>query len=120
MLKLDPILRRRVGIMSLAMAAIFLSVSAAAGVGNAIRRDAVAQEAVASNKACENRIKLLGASQVTMTEDRVVAQWSSLEGGYSLVGDASAAAMACPGWKMKSFCMGQECSTPGARLELSK
>lgn len=120
MLKLDPIQRRQFGFISLALAAIFLAGSAAAGVGNAIRRDTVANEVIAKDKECENRIKLLGASKVSLSNNRVVAQWDSLEGGYSLVGDTSAAAMACPGWVMKSFCMGQECAAPGAMLELSK
>jgi hypothetical protein len=120
MFKVDPSQRRQFGLIALAMSAIFLSVSAAAGVGNAIRRDSVAKEVVSANKECENRLKLLGVTKVVATDETIVAHWESLEGGYSLVGDASAAAMACPGWKMKTFCMGQECSTPGAKLELTK
>src|SRR5690606_17920367 len=99
---------------------VFLSVSAAAGVGTAIRRDSVVKEVNASEQECENRLKLLGASSVNKTEDRIVVEWHSLDGGYSLMGDASAAAMACPGWTMRSFCMGQECSNSGVKLELGK
>src|SRR3546814_16357398 len=117
MIKVDPIQRRQFGIIALGLATIFLSVSAAAGVGNAIRRDSVANEVISANKECENRLKLLGVMNVSMGEDKIVANWNSLEGGYTLIGNESAAAMACPGWKMKSFCMGQECSVPGARLE---
>src|SRR3546814_1277109 len=92
MIKVDPIQRRQFGIIALGLATIFLSVSAAAGVGNAIRRDSVANEVISANKECENRLKLLGVMNVSMGEDKIVANWNSLEGGYTLIGNASAAA----------------------------
>lgn len=117
---LDPIQRRKYGVTALLLSVVFLSVSVAAGVGNAIRRDTVIEEVNASNQECENRLKTLGASSVAKTEDQIVVEWNTLDGGYSLMGDASAAAMACPGWTMRSFCMGQQCKNSGVRLELGK
>src|SRR3546814_533105 len=84
MIKVDPIQRRQFGIIALGLATIFLSVSAAAGVGNAIRRDSVANEVISANKECENRLKLLGVMNVSMGEDKIVANWNSLEGGYKI------------------------------------
>lgn len=117
---LDPIQRRRYGITAILLSIVFLSVSAAAGVGNAIRRDAVVKEIEATAQDCENRIKILGGSITTKTETKIVIEWPSLEGGYTLMGDASAAAMACPGWDMREFCMGQECQNSGASMVMGR
>src|SRR3546814_19720119 len=83
-IKGDPMQRRQFGIIALGLATIFLSVSAGAGVGNAIRRDSVANEVISANKECENRLKLLGVMNVSMGEDKIVANWNSLEGGYKI------------------------------------
>lgn len=116
---LDPIQRRQYGITALLLAVLFLAVSVGAAVGNTIRRESVANDILTANQACEERLKILGASNVVRTDDRIVMNWSSLDAGYSVLGEASTAAMACPGWRMKKFCMGQECNAPGAILEMT-
>lgn len=117
---LDPVQRRKYGVTGIVLSVVFLSVSVAAGVGNAIRRDTVIEEINASMQECENRLRTLGATNVSVADDKIVVDWNDLSGGYSLLGDTSAAAMACPGWQMRSFCMGQECEIAGVRLELGK
>ncbi|QAY80141.1 hypothetical protein [Sphingosinicella sp. BN140058] len=117
---LDPAQRRQYGLGSMILAAVFVAVSAGAGVANAVRRDAVVEQVKTSDQECEARVRALGATSVSRTETTITAVWSSLEGGYSTLGDSSAAAMSCPGWKMTGFCMGQECPTPGVKLELGR
>lgn len=116
----DPILRRQYGIGALMLATVFLTVSAAAGVGNAIRRNSVAEEIVASSAQCENNLKTLGADSVIVTDETVTAKWDGLSDGYAQLGGASAGAMACQGWVMRTFCMGQECQQPGVLMTLTK
>jgi hypothetical protein len=117
---LDPIQRRRYGIMGIIFSGIFLLLAIGALVGNSYRREAVVEQIASANQECQSRLKTLGAS-VTGGDEKIVAKWDSVEGGYSHLGSASAGAMACPGWKMTSFCMGQECTAgPGAQMELNK
>ncbi len=117
---LDPVQRRRFGMTALALSAVFIGLSAMSGAATAMRRDAAVDQASASKQECEANITALGASSVQMSGDGLVAEWAGLEGGYSAMGNASAAAMVCPGWKMKAFCMGQECTNAGVRLEMSR
>lgn len=117
---LDPIQKRSYGRTALLVAAIFMGVSAAAGTATMVRRNEVSQKAAATDAECVSRIKQIGASTVSQNGDRIVAQWGSLEGGYSAIGDMSAAALSCPGWTMEAACVGQECSTAGASLTVKR
>jgi hypothetical protein len=117
---LDPIQRRRYGILALLLSMIFFGVAAAAGVGNAIRRQSVTSDISAATQECQNRLGTLGSKTVTATEDTITAEWATLDGGYNTLSSASSAALACPGWTMQSFCMGQGCTKPGATLQLKK
>lgn len=117
---LDPIQRRRYGIFAMLLALAFFGVAAAAGVVTYIQRQSVAKDISALNQECQNRMKILGAKAVSGSDSDLTATWDGVDGGYTTVGSASAAAMACPGWRMTRFCMGTGCSTPGATLTMSK
>lgn len=114
----DPIQRRRIGVTALFLALVFFAVAAAAGVGNAIARNSAASQLATRDQDCQNSMKLLGAKDAALQEDSIVASWDDLNGGVNTLSSASAAAMACPGWKMQQFCMGQGCAKPGATLTM--
>ncbi len=120
MFDLDPIQRRQYGIYAILLSMIFAAAAIAAGTGTAIKRQSVASESAAVIQECQNRMGVLGATKVTVNEDSVTASWPSLEGGMTTLSAASSAAMACPGWVMDSFCMGQGCSEPGAKIVLKR
>lgn len=117
---LDPVQRRRYGVTALALSAVFIGLSVAGGAATAMRRDAVVEEISASEAKCQQSITALGASSVQVSGDNLTAEWVGVDGGYSAMGTASAAAMSCPGWKMKAFCMGQECANAGVTLQMSR
>ena len=114
----DPIQRRRIGVTAIFLALVFLAVAAAAGVGNAIARNSVASDLAARDTDCQNAMKLLGAKTAEVQDNSIKATWPDLNGGVNTLSSSSAAAMACPGWKMQTFCMGQGCATPGATLTM--
>jgi len=117
---LDPIQRRRYGIMGIILSAAFVSLAVGAFVGNSFRRDAVVAQIASADQECQSRLKTFGAV-VNGTDGKIVARWEGVEGGYSYLGSASAGAMSCPGWKMSYFCMGQECKGgPGAQMDLTR
>ena len=117
---MDPIQRRRAGVNAMLVSLVFFGVSAAASAGLAVSHHAVVNQIAANDQDCQNSIKLLGATTAAVTGNDAKATWSNVEGGQTTLASASAAAMACPGWKMTSFCMGQGCSTPGASLTLHR
>lgn len=116
----DPIQRRRIGVTALFLAMVFFAVAAAAGVGNAIARNSAANQLATRDQDCVNSMKLLGAKTVTADSEQgtIKAKWDDLSGGVNTLSSASAAAMACPGWKMQSFCMGEGCTEKGASLSM--
>jgi len=117
---LDPIQRRRLGILFLFLAMLFAAVATAAGVGNAIRRQSVASDLAAADQECQNRVGVLGGKNVALAGDTITATWPDVTKGMESISGASTAALACPGWKMTSFCMGEGCATKGASITLQR
>lgn len=117
---MDPIQRRKIGISTTLLALVFLGVSVTASLATAVKREAVSSQIAATDQDCKNRLQILGAESVVMSENELSLKWSSLEGGYARIGEASAAAMACPGWVMKAFCIGQECRGGEVTMTLYK
>ena len=117
---MDPIQRRRAGVNAMLVSLVFFGVSAAASAGLAVSHHAVVNQIAANDQDCQNSMKLLGASNASVGGDDAKGSWSGVEGGQTTLASASAAAMACPGWKMTAFCMGQGCATPGASLTLHR
>lgn len=119
-MKLDPIQRRQYGIFALLLSMAFLAIAAGAGVTNVIRRTSVASDIANANQECQNRLGALGAANPTMSDNQITATWQGVDGGWNSLSSASSAALACPGWTMKSFCAGQGCTAPGITLTLQK
>lgn len=117
---LDPIQRRRYGIVAMMLALIFFGVAVLAGTANAMRRHAVSEEIASANQECQNRLGVLGAKNVSQNEDQITAEWTGLDAGLQTLSNGTAAAMACPGWVMVSYCMGEGCSVKGASITLRK
>jgi hypothetical protein len=117
---LDPIQRRRLGILFLFLALLFGAVATAAGVGNAIRRQSVASDLAAADQECQNRVGSLGGKNVAISGEMITASWPDVNKGMETISGASVAALACPGWKMTSFCMGEGCTTKGGTITLTR
>jgi hypothetical protein len=92
----------------------------AASIGNAIRRQAVSSELAANDQECQNRVSLVGGKNVSIAGDVLNATWPDVTKGLESLSGSSAAAMACPGWRMVSFCMGEGCPTKGASLSMKR
>lgn len=117
---LDPIQRRRLGILFLFLAMLFAAVATAAGVGNAIRRQNVASELAAADQECQNRVGSLGGKNVAISGQTITATWPDVTKGMETISGASVAALACPGWKMSAFCMGEGCAIKGGSMTLQR
>lgn len=117
---LDPIQRRRLGIIFLFLAMLFAAVAAAAGVGTAIRRQSVASDLAAADQECQNRIGSLGGKNVSLNGQNITANWPDVTKGMESLSGASTAALACPGWRMTAFCMGEGCPTQGASMTMTR
>ena len=121
MFRSEPLLRKQIGRLSLLLGGLCVLAASLIGGFNYIRRLSVADQEIATVTQCDTDLKSFAGSTVEhVGDDTLTVSWPTVAGGYSRLGDASAAALACPGWTMKAFCMGQACRIPGAQLTLEK
>lgn len=115
----DPVVYREFGYKSLIFAAVF-GLSAAGLYGASfVQRSGIGKTAEVEAQACAAKFTALGASAIG-DETGVRATWADLSDPAMIAGSASAASLACPGWRLKSYCIGSGCDTPGASLELTR
>lgn len=104
-----PQQRRLVGIVLLVVGVLSLVISAGViAMISSARADAAARftEAQAS---CKRRLASLGG-KVDELPGRLIWTKENLEEGPARLGEASVASVLCPGWKMRSACVGAQCS----------
>lgn len=115
----DPVVYREYGFKSLVFAAVFGVAAVGFYAAGAVQRSGIGKTAEIEAAACSEKFTALGAS-ASGDGGAVRAQWADLGDPSRVSGAASAGALACPGWEVKSFCMGTGCAQPGASIELQR
>jgi len=95
-----------VGVVSLLMTGVVISMISTA------RHDA-SHRFAETEQSCKKRLAALGGT-VTESPMRLVWTKENLEEGPARLGEASVASVLCPGWKMRTACMGSECADHNA------
>ena len=116
---MTPEQRRFVGIILILIGVLSFGIGSA--VFAAVVKDRKeAQKAYSEQQQmCATRLKALGGT-ITEIPGRIVWLKQDIEQGPALLGQASVAAVMCPGWKMRTACIGTECPDPNAmRIVLS-
>lgn len=75
-------------------------------------RASTAERFTEAQQSCSARLAALGGN-IEEIPGRIVWSKSNLEEGPTRLGEASVAAVLCPGWQLKTACIGQECPDPG-------
>lgn len=115
----DPVVYREFGYKSLIFSGVFALAAAGFFTASFVQRNGIGKAAEIEAQACASKFTALGA---TASGDGVSvrAQWADLSDPSMIAGSASAASLACPGWKLKSYCIGSGCDVPGASIELGR
>lgn len=108
-----PEQRRKVGMLMFfaGLAAIFMSGVIMYQLSSA-RAEAASRFAESQNS-CKARLTALGG-EVTDEAGRIVWLKRDLAEAPARLGEASVAAVMCPGWKLASACMGEQCPDKNA------
>lgn len=86
------------------------------------RIDKAAESYTVRKDDCLARVNQIGFDAVKFRGGRVVIETEGLETPRTVLAQYSVAALACPGWDMERFCMGEECKerpVPGAIMILN-
>lgn len=104
-----PQQRRLVGIILLVVGVLSLVISAGViAMISSARADAAARFTEAQSS-CKRRLAALGG-KVDELPGRLIWSKENLEEGPARLGEASVAGVLCPGWKLRSACVGAQCS----------
>ena len=108
-----PSQRRLVGILLLVFG-VFALIMGGVLVGMTARaRAASAARFTETQESCKTRLKALGG-EVTEVPGRIIWMKGDLEQAPARVGEASVAAVLCPGWQLKTACVGRDCAESGS------
>ena len=69
-------------------------------------------QAVEQSNECKDRLHDLGYNAV-VSGDKISAEMNGLDDAAYKLGQATMAALSCPGWKLSRFCMGEGCGAKG-------
>lgn len=114
---LDPAVGRSIGVRSLVFAAVFAASASLFYMVGFVQRSGLGDAASVSGAQCAQRFAGMDIS-ATQTDGRIEARWPNLTDISTVIGTASAGVMACPGWRVEKFCIGNGCQSPGAHLVL--
>jgi len=95
-----------VGILSLAMTGVMVSLISSARADNAARF-------TEEQASCKGRLGALGG-EVQEIPGRIVWLKRGIDEGLIRMGEASVVGVLCPGWRMKTACIGTQCPGEGA------
>jgi hypothetical protein len=103
-----PEQRRLVGIILLIVGVVSLVMTAGiVAMISSSRADAAARFTEAQSS-CKRRLSALGG-KVDEVPGRLIWVKENIQEGPARLGEASVASVLCPGWKMRTACMGEEC-----------
>ncbi len=108
-----PEQRRLVGVILLivGIASLVMTAGIVAMISSA-RADAAARFTEAQSS-CKRRLSALGG-KVDEVPGRLIWIKENIQEAPARLGEASVAAVLCPGWKLRTACVGQECTESNA------
>ncbi len=71
-----------------------------------------AAQLVEQTNECKDRLHDLGFNS-TVTGKKISAEMTGLDDAAYKLGQATLAALSCPGWRLSRFCMGEGCGAKG-------
>lgn len=110
---MTPEQRRFVGIALFLFGALFFLGGGLTVSTIVSKRDQAAKRFEEAQSSCMNRLRSLGG-EVSEIPGRIIWKKENLNEGPALVGQASVAAVLCPGWQLKTACVGSECADNNA------
>jgi len=103
-----PEQRRFVGIMSFVVGILCLGMAGmVVGLITSSRAEA-ASRFTEQQESCKARLSLLGG-EVSDIPGRIIWSKRGIQEAPARLGEASAAAVLCPGWKLATACVGSQC-----------
>lgn len=110
---MTPEQRRTVGLLML-FAGLFMFIMSVGIISVVtINRAKAADRFHESTEQCMQKLQTLGGS-VKQTEDHITWEKADITQGPTRLGEASVVSVLCPGWEMKTACVGKECPNPNA------
>ena len=108
-----PEQRRLVGVILLIVGVISLVVTAGIVVLISSARADAAARFTEQQSSCKRRLAALGG-KVDEVPGRLVWMKENISEAPARMGEASVASVLCPGWKLRSACVGAECPDSNA------
>lgn len=110
---MTPSQRRSVGIILLVFGIVCLALGAMM-VGMTVNaRAESAARFTQTQESCKARLKALGG-EVSEVPGRLIWMKGDIEQAPARIGEASVAAVLCPGWQLKTACVGRDCAESGS------
>jgi hypothetical protein len=110
---MTPSQRRLVGIILLVFGVVSLAMGGMV-VGMTVKaRAASAARFTETQESCKVRLKALGG-EVSEVPGRIIWMKGDIEQAPARIGEASVASVLCPGWQLKTACVGRDCSESGS------
>lgn len=108
-----PEQRRLVGVILLVIGVVSLVMTAGiVAMISTARADAAARFTEAQ-ESCKRRLGALGG-KVDEVPGRIIWMKENIQEAPARLGEASVAAVLCPGWKLRTACVGSECTDSNA------
>lgn len=111
--KMIPAQRRFVGIMLTVIGVIAMLMSAGVIALISSARAESSKRFTELQTSCVARLRPLGG-KVDEIPGRIIWSKENIEEAPARLGEASVVAVLCPGWRMKTACVGSQCPEPNA------
>lgn len=108
-----PEQRRLVGVILLIVGVVSLVMTAGIVAMISSARAEAAAKFTEAQESCKRRLGALGG-KVDEVPGRLIWMKENIQEAPARLGEASVAAVLCPGWKLRSSCVGTECSDSNA------
>lgn len=110
---MTPSQRRLVGIVLLIFGVVTLGLGGmVVGMTAKARADSAARF-TETQESCKTRLKALGG-EVSEVPGRIIWMKGDIEQAPARIGEASVASVLCPGWQLKTACVGRDCAESGS------
>lgn len=110
---MTPSQRRIVGIILLVFGVVTLSLGGMVFAATVKAREASAARFTETQESCKARLKALGG-EVSEVPGRIIWMKGDIEQAPARIGEASVASVLCPGWQLKTACVGRDCAESGS------
>jgi hypothetical protein len=112
-MSLVPEQRRLIGVILLVVGIVSLVMTAGIVTMIINSRAEAAERFTEAQASCKRRLSALGG-KVDEVPGRLIWVKENIQEAPARLGEASVAAVLCPGWKLRTACVGTECSDANA------